>query len=152
MLGCADYKVKDLDLQDVAWNPGKHNVTPEVLRDAQKLFGGPANSKGMEKCERNRLLSKVRAEIHLRLSYGTSCLLTVLLGAALGLLWRGGQVLAAFTISAVPGAVVAAVVMMGREFIKSPTISDVAGMGVTWGGIALLGVATGFIYLHILRR
>jgi len=150
--GEAMAKVKDLDLQDVAWNPAKHNVTSEVVGDAQKLFGNPAVPKQMDKCERSRLLSKVRAEIHLRLSYGTSCLLTVLLGAALGLLWRGGQVLAAFTISAVPGAAVAAVVMMGREFIKSPTISDVAGMGVTWGGIALLGVVTGFIYLHVLRR
>jgi len=136
-------RAQEVSLPDLAAHPASHNVSERVAAKARRLYDK----------EQARLLTKVRAEIHLRLSYGTSCFLMVLLGGALGLLWRGGQVLAAFAISAVPGAAVTIMLVMGRELIKSKSQgSDTIGVAVIWGGIALLALATGTIYARPLRR
>ena len=60
--------------------------------------------------------------------------------------------LAAFAISAVPGSIVIAVILMGREFIKNPGVAEEVGMLVIWGGIALLTAAAVFLYAGPLRR
>lgn len=100
----------------------------------------------------HRLLAKVSAEIHLRLAYGVSCLFMVMLGAALGLLFRGGQMLVAFAISAVPASLVIMLLFMGKELIKSPGVEEGYGVGVIWGGIAALALATAYVYVVHMRR
>ncbi len=133
---------REIDLDDLAAHPEKYNASKEVRTDVEKLRGRFVQ----------RLRSKVRAEIHLRLSYGISTFLMVLIGAALGLLWRGGQMLAAFAISAVPGSAVVVMLLMGREFIRNPHVADAAGTAVIWGGIGLLAAAAAYLYLVVLRR
>lgn len=99
-----------------------------------------------------RLLRKVRAEIHQRLGYGISCMLMVMLGAALGLLLRGGQILAAFVISAIPTSVVVVLLLMGRELIGNVGVPAIRGMVAIWGGVGALAAGTAYFYLVHMRR
>ncbi len=99
-----------------------------------------------------RLLDKVCAEIHQRLAYGISCLLMVMLGAALGLIFRGGEVLVAFAISAGPASVVIVVILMGKQLISNPGVPAEYGIAAIWGGIALLAAATVYVYAVPMRR
>jgi len=99
-----------------------------------------------------RLLRKVRAEIHQRLGYGISCMLMVMLGAALGLMLRGGQILAAFVISAIPTSLVIVVLLMGRQMIGNVGVPAIRGMAAIWGGVGALAAATGYLYMVRMRR
>ena len=100
----------------------------------------------------HKLLCKVQAEIHQRLAYGLSCMFMVMLGAALGLLLRGGQMLAAFAISAVPGLTVVAMIMVGRHLISNPNVPAGYGIAAIWGGLGLLVAVTLYLYAVPMRR
>ncbi|MDY7009491.1 MAG: LptF/LptG family permease [Planctomycetota bacterium] len=99
-----------------------------------------------------RLKSKVCAEIHQRLAYGIGCLLMVMLGAALGLLFRGGEALVAFAISAGPASAVIVLMLMGKQLIANPGVPEGYGIVVVWGGIAVMAAATAYVYTVVMRR
>ena len=99
-----------------------------------------------------RLRSDLIAELHVRAAYGTSCFLMVAMGAALGLMFRGGQFISAFATSVIPAAGVIITLLMGKELIRNPANSDVLGMACIWGGIVLLGAANVAIYAYLARR
>jgi hypothetical protein len=98
------------------------------------------------------LRAKVAAEIHQRLAYGISCLMMVLLGAALGLVFRGGQMVAAFAISAVPASLVIMLLLMGRQLIANPGVPALFGIATIWGGVSALTLATGYVYAVHMRK
>jgi len=135
-------KAEGIDLEAFLDDPDARRVRPATMERIRKLKSNLIS----------RLKAKVQAEIHLRLAYGISTFLMVLVGAGLGLLWRGGQMLAAFAISAVPGSVVIMLLFMGRELIRSTGGHAEYGIAVIWGGIAALVAAAGFIYARPLRR
>lgn len=109
-----------------------------------------------------KLMAKVDAEIHQRLAYGVNCFLMVMLGTALGLLFRGGQTLAAVAITAVIVMVVACSMLMGRQLIEDSVSSSLRnqtllngrlwGVVMIWGGIVAMALANAWVYLVRLRR
>ena len=135
-------KIADLQPEEMIKNPQKLAALPQA---AERV-------RGLREETIRRLLAKVHAEVHLRLSYGICCLLMVMLGAALGLLWRGGQVLAAFAVSAMPGTVVILLLFMGRELIRNVGVPRGYGVAVVWGGVCLLAAAVAVIYAGPMRR
>ena len=100
----------------------------------------------------NKITGEILAEIHLRLAYSISCFLLVAMGAALGLIFRGGQFISAFAISVVPAAAVIVMMIMGKQMIINPEVSVGLGLIAIWGGILALMVANGFVYAHLMRR
>jgi lipopolysaccharide export LptBFGC system permease protein LptF len=145
---------------------GRYAVPAEIVRfaeqiDPRRLQADPSRqalaqhvSGLLARLDRRleRLLARVCAEIHLRLGYGISCMLMVMLGAALGLWFRGGQMLAAFAISAVPASLVIVMLFMGKELIKNPGVPEVYGIAAIWGGVGALALATAYVYLVPMRR
>jgi len=109
-----------------------------------------------------KLMAKATAEIHQRLAYGVDCFLMVLLGTALGLLFRGGQTLAAVAITAVIVMAVACSMLMGRQLIEDSVSSSLRertllngrlwGIVMIWGGILAMALANAWLYLVRLRR
>jgi len=107
-----------------------------------------------------QLRRDIKAEMHSRAAYSVSCLLMVMLGAALGLIFRGGQFVSAFATSAVPATLVIVVIMMGKKISQNPDVlvdgnpeaSVVAGTAVVWGGILLMAVGTAWVYAYLARR
>jgi lipopolysaccharide export LptBFGC system permease protein LptF len=99
-----------------------------------------------------RLLARVQAEIHQRLAYGLSCMFMIMLGAALGLVLRGGQMLVAFVISAIPATAVIVMLLMGKELIANPGVPSVYGVASIWSGVAALALVSLYIYAVPMRR
>ena len=99
------------------------------------------------------LKRKVWAEIHQRLSYSISCLLMVMLGAVLGIIFRGGEILTAFAISSLPSAAVIILILMGKQLMTNPKIPSMAyGATTIWAGIAALAAITIYLYAGPMRR
>ena len=98
------------------------------------------------------LTNKIIAEMHVRVSYGLSCFLMVALGAALGLMFRGGQMISAFTLSVIPASVVIVLIMMGKQMVRNSRVSTTAGLAAMWSGIVILSLANAAVYARLARK
>jgi lipopolysaccharide export LptBFGC system permease protein LptF len=99
-----------------------------------------------------RLLSRIKAEMHSRIAYGVSCFLMVTLGAALGLMFRGGQIISAFALSVIPAAVVIIMMLMGKQLVRAPSMPTIVGLASIWSGIVALVVADAAELAHLARK
>ena len=121
----------------------------------QKLTSDPKVLGAIDRLKNKRipqLRSDLIAELHVRVAYGASCFLMVAMGAALGLMFRGGQFISAFALSAVPAAAVIIMLLMGKAMVRNPASSDTLGLACIWGGIAGLLVANLVIYARLARK
>ena len=89
--------------------------------------------------------------IHARTAFSVSCIVLIVLGAALGIVFRGGQALASFGLSCVPFALVLVTVIMGRQMAQNEG-TELVGLVILWTGIALVIVADGLLLFKWLRR
>lgn len=99
-----------------------------------------------------RILGGVVAEMHSRLAYSVSCFLLVALGAALGLIFKGGQVISAFTLSVMPAAGVIVLILMGKQLVSNPDAPSMLGLAAIWLGVVLLVVTDVIVYAGLSRR
>ncbi len=113
---------------DLLKHPEKY-TTNEPLVARINLF----RTKGLVKIKR-----KILAEMHWRICYGCSCLAMVILGAILGILNRGGQLLIAFATAVIPLVIVLVLAIMGRNMISNPSNNVVSGVVLMWGGIVVV--------------
>ena len=98
------------------------------------------------------LRAKILAEMHGRLAYGGSCFLMVAMGAALGLLYRGGQIISAFALAMAPAAVVIIMIIMGKELLCQIKVPPYWGLSAIWGGIVVLAIGNLALYIRLARR
>jgi lipopolysaccharide export LptBFGC system permease protein LptF len=129
----ADYSAPILDAEG-------ETIPPVVVA----LIRGP----GQHSLSRTReaLAREVLAELHWRPAYAVGCFLMVVIGAALGVIFRGGQALTAFALAAIPASLVIILLLMGKELIANPGAPAMLGIGAIWGGIGAMGL--GAVYLH----
>lgn len=78
---------------------------------------------------------KVAATIHFRLGYSSCAIVAVVMGAILGVLFRGSRVLAAFGLATIPLFGVLMLMVVGRQLAEQ-TPTQQLGPLVTWGGLA----------------
>lgn len=97
------------------------------------------------------LQRKIAAVIHFRLSFASSALVTILMGAALGVIFRGSRALAAFGLACIPFLIAAILIMMGRQLIESQNTQQL-GPFIIWGGLVLVGLADAVILRVGVRR
>ena len=98
-----------------------------------------------------RYASEVRSEIQFRASYSLGAIAIVILGALLGIIVRGGQVLTAFGISCVPMLIVIVASIVGRNLADRPDYST-ASVSIMWGSTVLMYAAAMFVGAKILKR
>ncbi len=94
---------------------------------------------------------RITGIIHSRAAFAASVLLLVPLGAALGVIFRGGQVMTAFGISFVPGLFVTVIIIMGRQLTENAATSGI-GVAVIWGGLAAMGATDLLVMTRWMRR
>lgn len=83
---------------------------------------------------------RVSATMHVRLGLSASALVIVVMGALLGLIFRGSHPLAAFALSCVPAALVITLICItGYPMAQRPATAQV-GIGVIWGSLAGLAM------------
>lgn len=89
--------------------------------------------------------------VHSRLAFSASTLVILVLAAALGIIFRGGQMLTAFVISFIPGLLVVVMNIMGRQLSGNPD-TFLTGLGVIWAGIAIVALADVVVLGKYLKR
>ena len=145
------------------WSVGTLAIPPDILERGRKvtladmMAGKPILGRGLAllpklKARIAKLEAKIRGEIHSRLAFGLSCFLLVGIGAAMGLIFRGGQVISAFAISMVPGSIVIVMIIMGKKMVTNPDVSQVQGVTIIWGGILALLLAKLIVYAGLSRK
>jgi lipopolysaccharide export LptBFGC system permease protein LptF len=82
------------------------------------------------------LLRKVVSTINFRLSYASSVLVTLLMGAALGIVFRGARALAAFAVSLIPTFTVIFLLVLGQKLTEDAKTTQIGPL-VAWGGLVL---------------
>jgi len=100
---------------------------------------------------RDKVRVEVVAIIQFRASYAAGTIAVVMLGAILGAILRGGQVLTAFGISCVPSLVVAIGTIIGRNYADQPGTHQ-AGVAVMWGFNVLLAATAVFVCGKYFKR
>ncbi|MFI4912062.1 MAG: LptF/LptG family permease [Sedimentisphaeraceae bacterium JB056] len=125
------------------------NVTP--ITESEKLQ--------RLKAEFDDLLAETSAamavEMNSRMVLGLGCILLVLCGAALGVLFKGGHALTSFGISVVPAGILIVFIMMGRNLTKN-IVRNQGGTGelgilLMWAGLLVLLVLLLYIYKKLLK-
>jgi hypothetical protein len=128
-------------LAAVLETPAQFTSDPHVIRQIEQLRDHRVP----------KLWRETLGEVHGRLAYGVGCFLMVAFGAALGIIFRGGQVISAFALSMIPAATLIIIVIMGKQLL-SQDIQPWQGVTVIWSGVALLGAANLVAYLRLARR
>ncbi|MHC4986131.1 MAG: LptF/LptG family permease, partial [Planctomycetota bacterium] len=131
-----------IDLEDLCYNPESFTRDPDLLAEITRL----------RERDMPRLVLDVIAEMHKRIAYGASCFMMVAMGAALGLMFRGGQVVQAFALSVVPAALVIILVYMGGEMIRNVSVPTAVGVASLWSGIGLITLGNVMLYGRLARK
>jgi lipopolysaccharide export LptBFGC system permease protein LptF len=134
--------IESMDMNTLCFEPQKLTDDPTILRDV----------KSIRERDIRKLQGSILGEMHGRIAYGLSCFLLVASGAALGMLYRGGQILSAFALSAIPAAIVIVMVLMGKEMLSNPGVDRAYGLAAVWSGIVLLTLGNIALYARIIRR
>jgi hypothetical protein len=129
------------------------------LSEEELLQAGAAGESGDPLLERrNRagdvlgaVVRKIIATIHERMAFSISVFGLVILGAALGIVFRGAHVLVAFGISFVPSLIVIITIVMGRQ-LACNAATHVVGLLLLWAGIAAVAALDWWTLARVLRR
>jgi hypothetical protein len=101
------------------------------------------------------LNNDIISEMHGRMAFALSCLILVLVGCALGMMFRSGNFLTAFAISFVPALLSITLIIAGQQtcgnipWQRGPTWENPLNMGVAliWSGnIANFALASGLLW------
>lgn len=156
------------------WSVGQLTIPAEILAAADQIpmnevYANPrgftSNAsilkrlKDLRTTVLNKFVGELTGELHQRVAYSVSCFLMVALGAALGLIYRGGQVVSAFAICAVPASIVIVMMIMGKQLVSNTDVQAkygaygmVPGLAAIWSGIVVLGAANIVIYARLARK
>ena len=98
--------------------------------------------------------NEVLAEMHARASFGVSCLVLVLVGAVLGMRFRSGDFLTAFSVSVIPAILTITLVVAGTQSacdVSWKTLQNPIWLGLTliWLGNAIAAVLALGLYNRI---
>jgi lipopolysaccharide export LptBFGC system permease protein LptF len=108
-----------------------------------------------------RLSNGIQSELHARASFAVSCFILVLVGCALGLMFRSGNFLSAFAISVVPALLCVTLIVTGQrmsEGIPSVVTASFAnsqltgGLTLIWSGNAIVAVLAVVLLWRLQRQ
>jgi hypothetical protein len=110
--------------------------------------------------ERYKLVNSVVSELHARMSFALSCLILVMVGCALGMMFRSGNFLSAFAVSVIPALMCIALIVTGQhtaENVPSPLPPNwhnslELGKALIWSGNAIVLVIAVVLLGRLQRR
>ena len=95
---------------------------------------------------------EITVELHSRLGFGVSCVVLVLLGAALGIVFRSGHLLTAFGLSFVPAALCLITLFTGKHIAEQNPDNMYLGVAFLWSGIMATAAANVVIYRRLIKQ
>ncbi len=105
------------------------------------------------------LLNHIVSELNGRAAFVVSCLLLVLVGSSLGMMFRSGNFLTAFAVSVVPAMLSTVFIVTGQHTVEA-TPTDVLqqansvalGISVIWSGNVVIGIAAVLLLWRLQRK
>ena len=87
------------------------------------------------------------------LSFAVSCLILVVMGCGLGMMFRTGNYLTAFSISVIPALLTTALMITGQHSAENDSPNSLAlGLSLIWlGNLIVLVLAMGLL-IHLRRQ
>ena len=114
--------------------PGEYLRTvrsPEAMRLRRKL---------------EALSSGIKSESHGRAAFALSCMILVMVGCALGMMFKTGNYLNAFALSVIPALLCIALTVTGQHVIEANANNLGMGLAIIWSGnVLVLGLAVGLL-------
>jgi lipopolysaccharide export LptBFGC system permease protein LptF len=135
-------KIDNVSLKDIFENPRQFTDDVQILAHVDLLKDHRAP----------KVRGEIISEMHARIAFGLSCVLLVAMGGALGVIFKGGNLLTAFAVSILPAAAVLVMILMGKKMISNPKSSDYIGILAIWGGLLALLVADVIVYYRLSRK
>jgi lipopolysaccharide export LptBFGC system permease protein LptF len=114
--------------------PSKKATSAASARLAAKRINGERKVRIELAKDWQRLRGKLLSEIHSRASFAISCLVLVLVGCALGMMFRSSNFLSAFAVSFVPAMFSIALIVTGQQVCSHAHNSMGLGLAFIWGG------------------
>lgn len=147
------YSVSGLRVPAAAAAPVEGLSAVELLSpEATRASDRPLDEKRRKLAENvERLERRVVGIIHSRLGSAASTLVTIMMGAALGSIFLGARVLAAFGLACIPFFATLIVTLTGRQLTESGS-GHALGPYVIWGGLALVGLTSLLLLRFGVRR
>jgi len=99
-----------------------------------------------------RTLAEIEAETHSRLVFGVGCVVMIIIGIALGIMFKGGHLLSAFGLSCIPAAILMVSILMGKNIAENPGSQGASGIAIMWLGFVTLCVLAVFLYQKLLKN
>ncbi len=87
-----------------------------------------------------------------RASFALSCVVLVILGAALGIVLQGRNPLAVFVVGFVPAMVLVLLINTGRELVTRTDGSPMPGLMLIWAGNGIILLLNIWVYRRLLKR
>ncbi len=114
--------------------------------------GGPVAARRAEaEAERGKTVRRIIGVINERLAFSVSVFVLVILGAVLGITFRGSHLMTAFGISFVPSVFVIVGIVAGKQLCHNAD-THVLGLLTMWAGIVLVAMLDGWTLTYVLRR
>ncbi len=131
-----------------------HMTDAEVLRQADPSQFTPDIQQQMTTVRERitKLVKEVGSELHSRGAFAISCLMLVMLGAALGIMLRGKNPLAVFVVGFVPAIVLVLLITAGRRIVENVHSNPGQGIAMIWAGNVLLVALVIGVYAKLLRQ
>ena len=105
------------------------------------------------------LTNSIYSEIHARLSFAVSCLILVIVGCALGMMFKSGNFLTAFAISVVPALLCIALIATGQHTCEGIPYNLQnfhnplrTGIALIWSGNAIVLLLAGVLMWRMQRQ
>lgn len=136
-----------------------HNISHSASGEADKVLLGAEPSRKLLRLQQafkkklHDTLIDIKAEIHIRLALGISCIPLILIGIALGVIYRGGHMLTAFGISTAPLLLLVIFLIAGKNVTKHKDLSaSNLGLLIMWSGCIVLVLLAFYLYRKLLKN
>ncbi len=103
------------------------------------------------RAETGATLRRIVGAINERITFSISVFVLVILGATLGIVFRGAHITAAFGISFIPAMLVIVAIVAGKQMSQNAG-THALGLGVMWGGIAAVAALDLWVLTRVVRR
>jgi lipopolysaccharide export LptBFGC system permease protein LptF len=105
------------------------------------------------------LVNHIISEINARLAFVVSCVLLVLVGSSLGMMFRSGNFLTAFAVSVVPALLSTVLIVTGQHTVESTPVHLLSqstpmtlGISLIWSGNVIIGIGAVVLLMRLQRR
>ena len=115
------------------------NYVNGISRRGLEFYTGQAEGESLRK-ETFQLINQIIAECHDRASFAISCLILVMVGCALGMIFKSGNFLTAFAVSFIPAILSITLTIAGQrtagnvQLHTNPADPLRLGLGLIWAG------------------